>query len=174
MSYKNFKSFKNWLKLQTERNDPVGDLARDAFSDVNWDGTMRSLFVTVQDTDAEDAYDQSVMEYRRHKRKNTNISPRVPYTLAYDGWMCTFKRKRDITDFYFKGIHELDPNDRIKAICALTGIESDKIEYRKYESGRVHWLHLMDDGAKKPISIKDFICALKIQRAEGLNAVKKA
>ena len=36
-------TFPNWLSLQTERQDPIGDLARDAAADHSWPRSAKTV-----------------------------------------------------------------------------------------------------------------------------------
>lgn len=56
-----------WLFSQRVRMDPVGDLARDAFQDVEWDGGIISMRQRTKDTPAWDAYKRSVEEFHAQK-----------------------------------------------------------------------------------------------------------
>ena len=58
-----------WLFFQRARQDPIGDLARDAFTDVNWNGKLKSLEEQTRDTDAEDAFVSAVREFRGQRKK---------------------------------------------------------------------------------------------------------
>lgn len=59
------RTYMGWLFQQRGRADPVGDLARDAFADAEWDGSQHDLKLKTRDTAAEDAFERSVREYRR-------------------------------------------------------------------------------------------------------------
>ena len=48
-------TFRGWLKTCRDRDDPVGDLARDAFRDPNWKGrTVESLRSRIEAKGADD------------------------------------------------------------------------------------------------------------------------
>lgn len=73
-----YNTFLLWLFHQRKNNDPVGDLARDAFQDQNWDGTMQGLKsrLDIQHVElaggcfkAFDAYDQALKTYRAQRKK---------------------------------------------------------------------------------------------------------
>ena len=63
-----------WLFHQRSRQDKIGDLARDAFQDPDWDGKMLSLkkcilAASVQAPSAMDAYEDSLKEFRGQRKK---------------------------------------------------------------------------------------------------------
>ena len=57
------RDFLKWLFVQRSRQDPIGDLARDAFNDIEWNGKLKSLEKTTKDTDAEDAFADALKEF---------------------------------------------------------------------------------------------------------------
>ena len=59
------RTYLGFLFGQRGRDDPVGDLARDAFYDSSWDGSQHALKLMTRDTAAEDAFERSVREYRK-------------------------------------------------------------------------------------------------------------
>ena len=58
-----------WLFQQRARNDPVGDLARDAFQDVEWNGKLKTLEHTTRGTDAEETFFLAISEFRAQRKK---------------------------------------------------------------------------------------------------------
>lgn len=74
MSKVSHSTYFKWMFHQRSRADPIGDLARDAFQDTEWNGTMKSLIGRIKDEDAiistdkaRDAYVESVKEFRDQK-----------------------------------------------------------------------------------------------------------
>lgn len=73
-----YNTFLIWLFHQRKKQTPVGDLARDAFQDHEWDGTMQGLKsrIEVQHVQlaggclpAFDSYDQALKLYRAQRKK---------------------------------------------------------------------------------------------------------
>ena len=62
-------NFMKWFFFQRSRQDPIGDLARDAFTDVVWDGKLKSLEAVTRETVAEDAFKDAVSEFRGQRKK---------------------------------------------------------------------------------------------------------
>lgn len=64
------RTYMAWLFAQRGRDDPIGDLARDAFRDPKWDGSQSYLRGATDGQISEDAYIDSVMEYREWSLKD--------------------------------------------------------------------------------------------------------
>lgn len=93
--------YRSWLRKQVKRGDKIGDLARDAFSDVEWDGKQKTLKKITKDTLAEEAFEMSIEEFRslgKVKRK----SARGPYPLEFGTYSRVFRIKKDIEEHYRK------------------------------------------------------------------------
>jgi hypothetical protein len=76
-------NFVKWLFHQRVRVDPIGDLARTAFADPNWDGGMKCLCQIVKSKKCDEvlaAYDKSLHEFRDQK-KRYNYKPKAPRAL---------------------------------------------------------------------------------------------
>lgn len=123
--------YRTWLRQQTDRQDPIGDLARDAKQDKTWNGTQREMAERTLATDAEDAFEQSVAEFRIAKGSYKRRTAKGPYTLEHDDWTKTFRTKTDLITFYRalkdKGQTEgLDDTER-KAVFALLTNHPERI-----------------------------------------------
>ena len=75
---KKYNNFFNWLFAQRKNQNTIGDLARDAFCDVEWDGTMSHLktrinecaLLTHMNTDkALEAFDKARTIYQFQRKK---------------------------------------------------------------------------------------------------------
>lgn len=75
---KKYNNFFNWLFAQRKNPDIIGDLAKDAFNDVEWDGTMQHLktrinenhLLVAHNTDkAMEAFDKARTVYQFQRRK---------------------------------------------------------------------------------------------------------
>jgi hypothetical protein len=65
---KSISSYIMWIFDQRSRADSIGDLARDAFADDQWDGTMKGLKAQLNDKEeAIDAFCESVQLFRDQK-----------------------------------------------------------------------------------------------------------
>jgi hypothetical protein len=67
-----YNNFFNWLFAQRKEETPVGDLARDAFIDVDWDGTMSDLKTRIIENKGElamEAFDKARTLYQLQRRK---------------------------------------------------------------------------------------------------------
>ena len=65
-----------WLFHQRGRQDPIGDLARDAFMDPKWDGGLKLLGKIIKATGSDAAlaaYDKSCHEFRDQRKVNTPV-----------------------------------------------------------------------------------------------------
>jgi len=58
-----------WLLAQRKRDDPIGDLAKDAFMDVQWDGSSSHLKSITCGTPAEATFLLSLSEFRQQRKK---------------------------------------------------------------------------------------------------------
>ena len=63
------QEFLKWFFFQRSRQDPIGDLARDAFMDQGWNGKLKSLEEQTRGTDGEDTFRDAVSEYRNQRKK---------------------------------------------------------------------------------------------------------
>lgn len=59
------RTYMVWMFQQRGRNDKIGELAKDAFMDPNWDGKQQSLKKITKGTAAEDPYYESITLYRK-------------------------------------------------------------------------------------------------------------
>lgn len=73
-----YNNFFKWLFYQRDQDTSIGDLARDAFIDRKWDGTISGLKSRINDdqlnqlVDAEtlhDVLDDSIKQYRRQRKR---------------------------------------------------------------------------------------------------------
>jgi hypothetical protein len=73
-----YNNFFNWLFAQRKEETPVGDLAKDAFIDVDWDGTMSDLKTRISENHllkgyntekAMEAFDKARTLYQLQRRK---------------------------------------------------------------------------------------------------------
>ena len=65
-------NYMQWLFAQRSRQDPVGDLARDAFTDLNWNGKIKALEAIVLKSGGQtaiDAFDRSRREYSDQRKR---------------------------------------------------------------------------------------------------------
>lgn len=72
------KTFRGWLRDRIEESSPIGDLARDAFSDGEWSGrTAKSLSQELERcgacSNAERALEQAVKLYEMHVYANNKV-----------------------------------------------------------------------------------------------------
>ena len=64
-------TYMRWLFDQRKRNDPIGDLAKDAFADPSWDGRITSLRALIRSDGsdgAKETFFKSIIEYREQKK----------------------------------------------------------------------------------------------------------
>ena len=65
-------TYVKWLFFQRGRQDDIGDLARDAFMDADWDGGLKTLGKRIKDIGSDLAlasYDKSCHMYRDQRKK---------------------------------------------------------------------------------------------------------
>ena len=81
------KTFLHWIFMKRNDTTPVGDLARDALADPEWDGTQRHLASILQKKEKDIAYDKAMdalsdcieqyREYNKGVRKVPLVKKRV-------------------------------------------------------------------------------------------------
>lgn len=131
--------YRTWLRQQIGRNDNIGNLARIAFMDKEWNGTQKDIMDRVSDRSAVDA---SIIEFRNAKGDCKRRTARGPYTLKFGTYTGVFKTKEDITklyrglkeQYYGLGYLECSLKDQIFALLinhptdVVTGFESIKVD----------------------------------------------
>lgn len=112
--------YRTWLRQQEDRKDAIGDLAREARTYKDWNGSQKQLREMISD---ETLFQTSVLEFRADKPNYKRRTAKGPYTLEYGDWKRTFKTKKEMTVFYRaikqRGrIRQLTDEER-KAVFAL-------------------------------------------------------
>ena len=63
------QDFMKWMFTMRGEQTPLGDLARDAFLDPDWDGKLKTLERITAGTIAEDSFLAAVIAFRKQRKR---------------------------------------------------------------------------------------------------------